>query len=149
MSAVKDKPKGVTKRQVEERLRDWERRVEALFRQVEEWGIVQWGRDSVCWGQEEQRHEYMMKQAGVRPRKLPTLTVQAGKRRITFTPDCLWIIGANGRIDVSVDDTYYPLVDRGGQDGQPSRWEIRNPDPRIILEPFTQEVFLRISKGRK
>jgi hypothetical protein len=148
MSAVKEKPKGVTKRDVEARLRDWERRIEALFKQVEEWGVREWGRESVRRGSIQQSNEYMMREFHVPPRRLPTLEFHVGERHISFLPSCLWIVGANGRIDVSVDKTFYTLVDRGGRDGEPSRWEIRNPDPRVILEPFSREVFLRIAKAR-
>ena len=147
MSTVKQKPLGLTKKDVERRLRDWERRIKALFRKVEEWGVAEWGKESVQRGTIEQRNEYVMQQFGVRPRKLPTLTLLAGERRITLVPSCLWIVRANGRVDLNVDHTFYTLLDMGGKDRQPSDWQIVNPDPRVVLEPFTREVFLGIARG--
>jgi hypothetical protein len=156
VATVVDRPRDVTKRDVEERLRDWERRLRELFARVEKWSIAQWGEGCVTQGSIVPPSEYRMEEAGVRPRKLPTLTVQAGTRSISFVPSCLWIIGANGRVDVRVGvdklflwpSVHHVLVDMGGRDGQPSEWQIRNRDPRNVLEPFTRDVLLRIASGR-
>jgi hypothetical protein len=156
VAAVIDKPRVVTKKSVEARLRDWERRLRELFARVERWSIAEWGEGCVTHGKIVPLSEYRMEEAGVRPRRLPTLTVQAGPRTITFEPRCLWIIAANGAVDVSVEcgprsrqpAVFHALYDMGGEDGQPSDWQIRNRDPRKVLEPFTKEVLLRISSGR-
>jgi hypothetical protein len=148
MSTLRQKPQRITKTHVERRLRDWRRRIEALFRQIEQWALEEWGEESVVWGAREQRHEYMMREFGVRPRKLPVLEVRLGKRQITFLPSCLWIIGANGRIDVTAGPSSYMLMDMGAKEGEPSDWQISNPDSRVVLEPFARKVFLRIANAR-
>jgi len=163
VAAVAEKPRAVTKKHVEERLRDWERRLRELFARVEKWSIAQWGKGCVTHGSIVPPREYAMEEAGVGPRRLPTLTVQvpqAGNMPMTISlvPSCLWIIGANGRVDVRVGvkggelflqrSVHHVLVDLGGKDGQSSDWQIRNRDPRKVLEPFTKDVLLRIASGR-
>ncbi len=157
MAAVLEKPRVVTKKNVEGRLRDWERRLRELFAQVERWSIAQWGEGCITHGSIVPPREYAMEEVGVNPRRLPTLTVRAGLRTISFEPRCLWIIGANGQVDVSVEGNpmflqkppaYHVLVDIGGRDGQPTDWQIHNRNPRKVLEPFTRDVLLRIASGR-
>lgn len=156
MATVADRSRVVTKREVEGRLRDWERRLRELFARVEQWSVALWGDGCVTHGSIVPPLEYMMEEAGVSSRRLPTLTVQAGPRVISFEPRCLWIIGANGQIDVFVEGgplsrqpgVPHALFDMGREDGQPSDWQIRNRNPRKVLEPFTKEVLLRIASGR-
>ena len=145
MSTVGERPHKVTKTYVHKRLRDWERRIMALFKQIGEWAAKEWGEGSVVWGERLQRNEHMMQQFGVPPRRLPTVEVRTGKRTVTFLPSCLWIIGANGRVDVIAGPSSYMIVDMAGEDGRPSEWQISNPDSRIVLEPFTRDVFRRIT----
>ena len=156
MAAVAEKPRAVTKKHVEGRLRDWERRLREFFARVERWSIAQWGDGCVAHGSVVPPREYAMEEAGVGSRRLPTLTVQAGPRAISFEPRCLWIIGANGQVDVTVEGNralpaaiaHHALFDMGGEDGRPSDWQIRNRNPRKVLEPFAKDVLLRIASGR-
>jgi len=145
-----------TKREVEARLRDWDRRLRELFARVERWSVALWGKGCVTHGTILPLSEYRMEEAGVRPRRLPTLTVQAGPKTITFEPWCLWIIGANGAIDVSVEGgprsrqgaVFHSLCDVGAENGRLSDWQISTRNPRKVLEPFTKEALLRIPNGR-
>ena len=148
MSATTEPKEHMTKRRVEQKVRDWRRRLIELYAEIEGWSRHMRGRASVERGVVRQRHEQMMRDFGVAPRDLPTLIVHTDDRRIEFAPSCLWILGANGRVDVSVGDTPHTLVDMGGSDGQPSDWQLVNPDPKIVLEPFTREAFLRIAGSR-
>lgn len=148
MAAVKEEPKQETKRQVQMRIANWRRRIEALYDQIEAWATREWGDGCVVRGTAPQAEEYMMRKLHIPPGKLPTLTVRAGNRTIEFSPRCLWIIGANGQLDVMAGGRHYHLSDRGGTNGRASYWEIDNPDPRIILEPFTRKVLARIA-GKK
>jgi len=137
----------MTKRRVEQRVRDWRRRLLGLYAEVEGWTRHMRARASVKRDVVRQRQEQMMRDFGVAPRDLPTLIVHTDDRRIEFAPSCLWILGANGRVDVSVGDTPYTLFDMGREDGGRSDWQLMNPDPRIVLEPFTREAFLRIAES--
>ena len=156
MATVADISKVVSKREAERRLRDWKRRLSEFFAKVEQWSVALWGEGCVTRGTIVPLSEYWMEQAGVRPRRLPTLTAQAGPRTISFEPNCLWIIGANGRVSAFVEGgprsrqpgVPHALVDLGGQDGQPSDWQICNRNPSKVLEPFTKDVLLRIASGR-
>lgn len=148
MATVEPKPRRLTKSYVQKRLRDWGRRIDALFKQIERWAVDEWGEDSVTWSKRKQLQEYPMKQVGVPARQFPVLEIQAGKRQVTFLPNCVWIIGANGRIDVVANGHHYTLCDHAGEDGESSDWQITHPDPRIILEPFSRKVFRRIANAR-
>jgi len=145
MSATIEPKERMTKRRVEERIRDWRRRLRGLFAQIEGWTRYMRDRPSVSKGVTQQRNEQMMREFGVAPRQLPTLTIHCLQGSIEFAPSCLWIVGANGRVNVSVGDTPYTLFDMGGEDRQPSDWQLQNRDPDIVLEPFTREAFLRIA----
>ena len=150
MSATTEPKNAMTKRQVEKGLRDWRLRLDALFTQIEGWVQETGNRWSVQRGTMRQRHEQMMREFGVAPRELPTLIIQCDRdrRAIEFIPSCLWIVGANGRVDVSVGGTSHTLVDMGGEGGKPSEWQLVNRDPKVVLEPFTREAFLRIATSR-
>lgn len=148
MSATIEPKEGMTKRRVEARIRDWRRRLEGLYAQIEGWVQQTGNRWSVERGTIQQRHEQMMRDFGVAPRQLPTLTIRCDRKGIVFVPSCLWIIGANGRVDVTVGATAYTLLDMGGEDGQASDWQLVNPDPKVVLEPFTRDAFLRIAGSR-
>lgn len=145
MSATTEPKKPMTKRRVEQRVRDWRRRLLGLYAQIEDWTRHMRARPSVHRGVVRQRHERMMRDFGVAPRDLPTLIVRSDDHEVEFAPSCLWILGANGRVDVTVDGSPHTLFDEGGEDGQPSDWQLMNPDPKIVLEPFTREAFLRIA----
>lgn len=148
MSATIEPQQRMTKRRVEARIRDWRRRLQELYAQIEGWVQQTGNRWSVERGSVEQRHEPMMREFGVVPRQLPTLIITCDRQGIEFVPSCLWIIGANGRVDVTVGVTAHTLLDMGGEDGQPSDWQLVNPDPKVVLEPFTRDAFLRIAGSR-
>jgi hypothetical protein len=50
-----------------------------------------------------QVQEPLMKRYNIQPTSVPTLKIFAGNSKIEFIPSALWIIGANGRIDLSID----------------------------------------------
>ena len=92
----------VTKTRVEKRLTDWRRRLEELYSMID-----RWLRDTP--GTEGQRimvpqiQEPLMRQFGVSSKKLPAYVIKKGARSIRFVPSALWIVGANGRVNISTD----------------------------------------------
>lgn len=131
------------KDQVIARIEDWERRMEAFYALVDEWyrqlpsNPVQ----QLYPGTMLQLDEPLMRQFDVPPRMLPTRAVIYGKNRITFFPSALWIIGANGRINVTTNTQRFVLVDMGGANGQPSDWQIVTSQSRHEHRPFDQHIF--------
>lgn len=65
-----------------------------------------------------------MKSTGVAAKKLVSLEIFDGSRRIGgLKPIALWVIGANGRIDVDSPSGSYTIVDIA-KNFDPPKWEI-------------------------
>jgi hypothetical protein len=90
----------------------------------------------------------MMQEHGVAPRDVPTYTVsrENGKNLVVFTPSVIWIIGANGRVDVKTSTRRHILVDLGGTEGKPSRWRLVDLNARGMLRPLNRQTFLALLK---
>jgi hypothetical protein len=99
-------------------------------------------------------YEELMQRFAVPARELPALAVcRAAQDVLTFKPYGLWVIGANGRIDVFGQAASYFLVDRAPR-FQPSRWQLygssgRRIGGRRIADgvDFTKEVFEDLLRG--
>lgn len=126
---------------VQERIDDWRIRLEQLFSQVATWVPSSW---TVLEGHVIQRDEELMCRYSIKPGQLPTFTLLKNKHRVALVPSALWIIGADGRVNVTVDATQYILVDRRDNPGLPARWEIVLGEQRKRTVPFTRDIFLSI-----
>lgn len=60
---------------------------------------------------------------------------------MSFVPGPLWILGANGRVNVSTNRRQFVLVDLGGKDNAPSDWQIITSRMQLTYRPFDEEVF--------
>jgi hypothetical protein len=140
-------PRRLSKREVERAVSDWKRRLEALYTQIEEWAVAEWGEGCVERGTKPQIEEYMMELAGVRPRNVPTLTLHVGARTIRFLPDCLFMIGSNGRVDVFAGDRSYSMSDMGAENGRPSNWQAVSY--RLVHVPFTREILRKMAAAKQ
>ena len=127
---------------VQERIADWSDRITALFRRIEKWAQSDSRLPGPRWSEVFQLREQPMVETNTRRRKLPTLTFFSGKRRIAFVPSALWIIGANGRINLSVDGESFILVDMGGENGRRSAWKLVSRDARKNYENFNKATFM-------
>src|SRR5262249_13898337 len=84
-------------------------------------------------------HEELMKKKGVLPRDLPTLEIlHDGEVRATLRPHGLWIIGANGRVDLKIGSQLYFVVDRAKTFDVPS-WYVSPATDRQNLVPFDDD----------
>ena len=138
----------VTKSHVEARVRDWIRRLNELYAQLDKWIPDEPG-TTVRREHLLQAIEPLMSQFKVAPRQIPTYTVMAGKGRLAFVPSALWVVGANGRVNVSTNSRQHMLVDLGGQAGKDSNWQLVLPDDRTSLKPFNREAFISLLKEAK
>jgi len=129
---------------VEQRLQDWTDRLQRLFAEVAEWVPPSW---QILHGDVIQRHEELMRRYGISPREVPTFTILKNGHRIAFVPSALWIIGADGRVNVTVDATQYILADRRAIASVASQWEIVLGERRNQTVPFTRHVFLSLIGG--
>ena len=111
----------VTKEHIEERVQDWKKRLRALFDEVSAWATENgWqvnGTGSV------RMHEELMREFDVPETDQPTLRLDRQDRYALFIPKGLWVIGANGRIDLYTSKGTFIIVDLAEQGSDPS-WTI-------------------------
>lgn len=133
----------VTREYIEERINNWESRINSLFDE-----ILQWISEKPEWSAERgdvmQRHEHLMREYEVSPRKLPSLALHSGKAALRFVPSALWVIGANGRLNITTNTKQYILVDTGGKNGDGSNWRLADPEMRLAHTPFDKEALFEI-----
>ncbi|MGH7199051.1 MAG: hypothetical protein ACREJB_00495 [Planctomycetaceae bacterium] len=130
----------MTRQQVQSRVSDWKKRLIQLFREIEEWAKAHPEQPEIIHSTIRQHQEYPLTQFKVPPADLPTLTLRFSNREVRFVPHALWVLGANGWVDVVEGTHATTLVDKGGKDGEPSNWQIVVSDPRINMEPFSPEM---------
>jgi hypothetical protein len=140
---------GVDAKRVKDRITDWVARLERLYAQLDEWvqrvPDVRVERDTI-----QQVIEPLMERFSVPPRDVPTYTVFINKMyRVAFVPSVVWIVGANGRVNVTTNVRQHTLVDAGGENGAPSRWHLVGDDWNKPLIPFNREAFLKLLQERK
>ena len=80
--------------------------------------------------------EEIMEKNGVSPKNVPIFDLYKGNKLIaTFQPIGLWVLGANGRIDILTENGSYILVDLSEDDTHP-KWQVFSPNNRKKGEPF-------------
>jgi hypothetical protein len=124
----------VSKELVEERVQDWKDRLHALFRDVRAWAIENGWRvdESGTVGM----HEELMQQFGVPATEQPTLRLDGADGYALFKPKGLWVIGANGRIDLYTSKGTFIIVDLA-QRGAVPRWTIFRASQKRDGDLFT------------
>jgi hypothetical protein len=134
----------ITPQHVKERVADWERRIHELYTQIEGWLPAGYSaqRDRTMLMREE-----MMQKFGVADRRLPILEITRGSVLVArIEPRGLWIIGANGRLDMIVGRNQYVIVDTAENFASPS-WIFTPFSNRRNRQPLTQETFCSILQG--
>ncbi len=133
----------VTREYIEERINNWELRINSLFDEIQLW-ISERPEWSAERGDVMQRHEHLMREYEVSPKRLPTLALRRGSSSLRFVPSALWVAGANGRLNITTNTKQYILVDRGGKNGDASNWRLADPEMRLAHAPFDKEAFFGI-----
>jgi hypothetical protein len=119
----------VTKREIQLRVADWLKRINALYADVrttlsDRAGIECKTPTSVVMDEE------LMRQFHVPSIRVPVLDViKLGATVATFKPVGLWVIGANGRIDILSERGAYIVVD-AAKFGSPANWKVYLPTNR-------------------
>jgi hypothetical protein len=137
-------PASVTRDQVLERLRDWRDRVHELYDQIQEalgGSAFKCNRQGKHTSAEELPQRVGVGQADQPPIDILRILRPDGTNAATLHPRGLWIIGANGRIDLRITPAVgagetYMLVDQSAPFTRPAQW-IRMP----IGSPFDREPF--------
>lgn len=104
---------------VNRRVEDWLRRLDRLFKEVKTWAATN------GWSAEDRApipmHEELMKKTGVPRTDQPSLAVKSPDGvEILIKPKGLWVIGANGRVDIFSRAGVFTLVDVAENFEEPS-----------------------------
>ena len=109
------------------RIEDWEKRLNGLYNTISQWLPKGW---TACQGTPVRMREGLMRKFGIEARQLPTLQCVNGKGAvITLEPRALWIIGANGRVDLTFGAQRYLIVDLADNFEKPD-WHVAPADHR-------------------
>lgn len=130
-----------SKRSVQDRVSDWIQRLNVLYEKLDLW-IANYPDAKVRKGSLTQLIENLMTEHSVAPRQVPTYTILRGKKRIAFVPSAIWLIGANGRVNVSTNTKQHMLVDLGGCEGKASNWQLVDTSTRTMLRAFNRAAFV-------
>ena len=126
---------------VEQRIDDWKQRLNDLFSLIREWLPEGW---EAMDGEPVVMHEKIMKSAGVEQTTIPTLKVlnQEGEE-FQFKPRYLWVIAANGLIELEYQGELYQIYDKA-DNFEPPEWRVVNPMYWRQNEPLSEEWIRRI-----
>ncbi len=124
-----------------ERLSDWRRRVHALYDAVQTSLGVNYTFDR---SGKQKSGENQVQRAGIDPAEVPQLDLlrveRDGTLVATFLPRGLWIIGANGRVDMIISPRsgghrFYQLFDRSLPMSGETDWRIVRPSDNPLQRP--------------
>ena len=134
----------VDKQQVELRVADWKKRVTDLYDEINNW--LNNSDYTLRVGSKLMMNEELMSKFGVPKTEIETADIYNKDKKIvlTFKPNGLWIIGANGRIDILSKKGNYLLVDFAQQFEEPL-WKLFKDTKKDGLE-FNQLEFLKLLK---
>lgn len=148
--ATSDEP--MPKARALERLADWQKRVGQLYREIES-NLP----DDLVATREGKTHNYEdpAREAGLSSDEVPRLDVLRIARRsdesfvAILRPRHLWIIGANGRLDLEVAHGtrrlgYYIIIDRSAPLSGPADWNFAPLSNRSALRPFNAKALVQI-----
>ena len=117
------------------RVDDWESRVKRLYSVVGAWLPEGW---TARGGAPVRMHEEMMRRFDVAERQMPTLVLANGSgKSAVLEPRWLWIIGANGRVDMKSGPRHYLIVDAAGN-FEASQWLAASMDRRLDRVSLSQ-----------
>lgn len=120
------------------RIHDWNIRLTDLYNRIERWADEMDGAE-VLRTEVPQAREELMQRFGVEPGKLPARAVIQGKRRVSFVPLALWVIGSNGRVNITTNSHSYILLDESEGESA-SRWVVVSTARRSQRIPLDREV---------
>jgi len=139
--AMKKTINKIDKQEIEKRVRDWKQRISDLYSEIKLW--LNGSEYSIKYGPKLTMYEELMAQFKVHSTEIDTADIYKNNRIIlTIKPKGLWVIGANGRVDVLSTKGNYMLVDFAEQFETP-QWKLFNGDKKNGVE-FTNQTFLQL-----
>ena len=126
---------------VERRLNDWRGRLAQLYADIEAWLPAGW---SMADGGEVAIREDLMLRFDVPQQKLQAKNlIRLGCKIGRIEPRGLWIIGANGRVDITLPDAHYLVIDRA-ESFDPPNWQLSSFMTRRDQRRLTRDVIAQI-----
>jgi len=128
---------------VEKRIQDWKSRIKKLYKQIDEWVKEKPG-FSVKVGAPTGMYEELMANFDIPAGQIETINI-FNKNGITASikPRGLWIIGANGGIDINSLTGSFIIVDHAQPFEEP-RWILYPSKGNLKNVPFNKVEFLKI-----
>lgn len=112
----------IDKEHIELRVSDWKKRIEDLYTMMSSW--IDGSKYVVRKGSKITMYESLMQNFGVPPTQIDTIDILDRRLYVlSVKPKGLWIIGANGRVDLLSITNQYILVDTAEQFKEP-KWII-------------------------
>jgi hypothetical protein len=132
----------------ENRVKDWKERISNLYSTIQNW-LRDYPEFNLAIGQPMQMYEELMETYGIPPEQIDTAHLYRNNRLIlSFKPKGLWIIGANGRLDILSPKGSFILVDKAEQ-FNPPQWHLYTAQDKRKGVPFNQQTFLNILSNRQ
>jgi len=130
---------------IEKRINDWEHRVLNLYSEISTWLKAE-NNYSINNTNNVIMDESMMKLFGVPPKKIPTLDIFYDNfLKLTFKPKGLWVLGANGRIDIlSLKNGGLILIDKAENFTTPKWYLVDNQKDQKI---WSKELLFNLITG--
>jgi len=125
------------------RISDWKGRLGHLFSDINTWSKdIKEDIEIKEYALPQTREDLMLK-FDIEPSTIHSLVLSDDKHRTSFIPLGLWVIGSNGRVNISTKTNQYILVDL--DDGEESpKWTLVNPAKRKEQVPFDKESLNKI-----
>lgn len=129
---------GITAQAVQNRIDDWLLRLRNLLDQTKRWAeINHWqveAAESIVMDEE------LMRRVHLRPHRQPVLRLRGPNAKYAmFKPKGLWVIGANGRVDLYTSKGAFILVDRA-EAYSPPQWTVFRPADNKEGKPYTPDL---------
>ncbi len=123
----------IDKSYVQRRVDDWIKRLEELRALIAAWaGQNGWKTSDLTVAMDEE----LMQNHNIPAKQVPGLTLTGPKNElVSLKPKGLWVIGANGRVDLYSPKGAYLLVDIADH-FQPAKWVLYRPGDRKEGQPF-------------
>jgi len=121
------------------RIDNWEERIKQLYNDIEH-GLSKVNNCAFKRKNNIDMNEEVMTRFLIPQRELPSLDISVNKKLIiSLIPYGLWIVGANGRIDILMPGRTLTLVDFASYPNKPE-WKIFTPSSKQHAVPFTNDI---------
>ncbi|MEA3642543.1 MAG: hypothetical protein VBE63_21755 [Lamprobacter sp.] len=132
----------MTQEQVQARIADWLERVHDLYATIKDWVQPIEG-FRVVEHQDATMYEELMHRFGISPQAMPTLDFYDDNDLIArVKPIGLWIIGANGRVDLMSRNGGAQIIDES-EPFQGSKWIAHDREDFLEGQLLTKDYLLR------